>query len=78
MIPKTDRQPQGDPETVVVLPHGVLVGLHILHSGHGSIMLGIREDAQGQPVSCAVTNELHIVYPLGQSNPHRRIHRDGA
>lgn len=74
-IPKSDREPQGDPETVVLLPNGALVGLLILQSGYGQIMLGIREDAEGQPVSCAVTNELHVVYPPAQSNPRRQIDR---
>lgn len=71
-----DFQPQGDPETVVLLPHGALVGLHILNSGFGAVMLGIREDEHGQPVSCAVTNTLQIVYPPSQSNPKRHIDRD--
>ena len=65
-----DRYPQGDPETVVLLPQGALVGLYIRGTEHGEIMLGIREDAQGQPVSCAITNELHIEYPP-HSNPRR-------
>lgn len=79
MVDPIDRYPQGDPETVVLLPHGALVGLHILHSGHGQIMLGIREDAQGQPVSCAVTNELVIEYPPQRGHPRRYGDReDGA
>lgn len=71
MVDPIDRMPQGDPETVVLLPYGTLLGLHILRSGFGQIMLGIREDEHGQPISCAVTNELQIDYPPAQSNPRR-------
>ena len=65
-----DRMPQGDPETVVLLPTGSLIGLHI-RGVDAPTMLGIREDADGQPVSCAITTELHISYPPVQSNPRR-------
>lgn len=56
-----DRIPQGDPETVVLLPRGSgsLIGLHIRGVGVPS-MLGIREDELGRPEACAITNELHI------------------
>lgn len=77
-VEETDLRSQGDPETVVLLPKcGALVGLHI-KSGDGRarleqhIMLGIREDDQGQPVSCAITNELEIDTSIpAQSNPRR-------
>ena len=58
-IPNIDLFPQGDPETVVVLPHGSLIGLYI-RGLYGHVMLGIREDAYGRPVSCAVTDELYL------------------
>lgn len=54
-----DRFPQGDPETVVILPRGSLIGLQI-RGVLGGVMLGIREDEHGQPVSCAVTDDLFI------------------
>lgn len=73
-IDPKDTISQGDPDTVVLLPSGALVGLYI-KGVPGQIMLGIREDAEGQPVSCAVTNELHVVYPPAQSNPRRQIDR---
>lgn len=60
MVNPKDRQAQGDPDTVVLLPGGALVGLSIRGLRQGPVMLGIREDAEGQPVSCAVTNEIWI------------------
>lgn len=60
MVNPKDREPQGDPDTVVLLPHGALVGLYIRGLKGGPVMLGIRKDADGQLVSCAVTNELYI------------------
>lgn len=59
MVDPRDRVSHGDPDTVVLLPSGALVGLYI-RGVPGQIMLGIREDANGQPVSCAVTNALLI------------------
>ena len=70
MVEPKDRMAQGDPETVVLLPTGALVGLSIL-GVRGPTMLGIREDAEGQPVSCAITNEFWAEYPPAQSNPRR-------
>jgi len=71
-----DRMPQGDPETVVYLPTGALLGLHI-RGMLGPMMLGIREDAEGQPVSCAVVNSLQI--DTMQLKPKRHEDReDGA
>ena len=77
MVDPKDRVAQGDPETVVLLPHGALVGLYIRGvTSKEHIMLGIREDADGQPVSCAVTNEVYIdTSRMWQSNP-QRIKRD--
>lgn len=72
-----DLFPQGDPETVVLLPTGSLLGLHILNSGHGPLMLGIREDAEGFPLSCAITTELVVEHPP-QSNPRRPSHGYGV
>ena len=60
MVNPIDTRPQGDPDTVVLLPEGALVGLYIKGLREGKVMLGIREDAEGQPVSCAVTNEIWI------------------
>lgn len=74
-----DKCPQGEPETVVYLPTGTLLGLHI-KGFSAAVMLGIREDNEGQPVSCAVTTELYIDtsrVPL-QSNPFRLKHGYGA
>lgn len=70
-IDPRDRRSQGDPDTVVPLPTGALVGLRI-RGVPGQVMLGIREDTEGQPVSCAVTNELHVSYPPAHSNPRRQ------
>ena len=62
----------GEPETVVFLPQGgTLVGLYIPGVGAQTV-LGIREDRAGQPVSCAVTNEMPV--DSFQSNPHRIRH----
>ena len=67
-----DRTPQGDPDTVVLLPTGALIGLYIIKGVQGQIVLGIREDTEGHPVSCAVTNELYIdTWRSPQSNPRR-------
>ena len=66
-----DLMAQGDPETVVLLPRGSLLGLYI-RGLEDHVMLGIREDAEGRPVSCAVTNELHVDTSQVQSNPRRR------
>lgn len=75
LYPATDLVPQGDPETVVFLPRGggTLVGLHI-KGVPDMTMLGIREDEAGQPLSCAITNEVHIDthrHAPVQMNPRR-------
>lgn len=73
----SDLTAQGEPETVVLLPHGgALVGLHIKGGEDDAridqhIMLGIREDERGQIVSCAITNELNIDTLHLQSGPRR-------
>ena len=73
MVDPRDLKAQGDPETVISLPGGEsLVGLYIVDSGHGSTMLGIREDELGRPVACAITNELRL-----DTKPHSR-YRDDA
>ena len=70
-----DLRPMGDPETVVCLPHGdTLVGLYIAVVG-SQTMLGIREDRDGQPISCAVTRDLSLKHLPLQSNPHRVKYR---
>lgn len=75
-IDPRDRVAQGDPDTVVELPDGeTLVGLYI-KGFTAKFMLGIREDKEGQPVSCAVTNQVHIDTTQMQSNPVRRRYRD--
>ena len=70
-IDPCDLVAQGDPETVVNLPDGsTLLGLHI-RGLEGLHMLGIREDAQGRPISFASADSvLHV--DIGQSNPRRR------
>lgn len=72
-LPKIDTEPQGDPETVVLLPGCSLVGLYI-RGVVGNVMLGIREDEVGRPVSCAVTNAFGVDtgWPA-QSNPRRSM-----
>ena len=78
-IDQKDQVAQGDPETVVLLPTGALVGLYIRGLKTGLTMLGIREDTDGQPLSCAVTNEFHIdTSKPQQSNPRRHDDDDGA
>lgn len=74
MVDPRDLVAQNDghgPETVVLLPTGSLVGLHV-RGVPGHVILGIREDREGRPVSCAVVNEMHIdtSQPL-ISNPRR-------
>lgn len=49
----TDTVPQGDPETVVELPHCTLLGLLIKGVRGRPVMLGIKLDTNGQPESCA-------------------------
>lgn len=70
LIDNADLVPQGDPETVVFLPdHQSLLGLHIRGLGE-DVMLGIREDSDGAPVTCVVANEVRCqIEP--QSNPRR-------
>lgn len=75
-IDETDLRAVGDPETVVFLPDGSLLGLYI-RGLDVDVMLGIREDVHGEPVSCAVTNEVHIDTNL-HSNPRRHDESDQA
>lgn len=72
MVDPKDREPQGDPETVVLLPcgQGSLVGLRI-KDWPGDVILGIREDEVGRPVSCAVTSAFGVDTSAWQSNPRR-------
>jgi hypothetical protein len=49
-----DVRPQGDPETVVCLSTSTLIGLNIIGSGFGDVLLGVREDMDGQPVTCVI------------------------
>jgi hypothetical protein len=68
-----DLHAQGDPETVILLHEaGAILGLHIKGLAD-HIVLGIREDREGQPVSCAITNELAIDTNHLQSNPRRHL-----
>jgi hypothetical protein len=55
-----DLIPMGDPETVICLPHGSLLGLHVVGLEDGDRMIGIRCDELGRPETCAVTNEIAI------------------
>lgn len=74
MVEPKDRMAQGDPEWLVLLPgRGAIVGLYIKGLPDAQI-LGIREDADGQIVSCAVMTELNIdtARPF-HSTPHRRF-----
>lgn len=77
----SDLIAQGDPETVVFLAGTTLVGLNIKHLPDPfptHLMLGVREDSEGNPISCLVTNELTIDY-TPQSNPRRVLDEgDGA
>ena len=68
-------RPQGDPETTVYLEGGgTLVGLYIRGlPDHGHVMLGIREDITGQPVSCAIDHLFRIEHDPVQRNPNRPI-----
>lgn len=84
MVNQKDTVPQGDPDTVVLLPDGALVGLYIRGLTNGHVMLGIREDAEGRPMSCAVTNAIYIDTARPKmdmtllSNPRRPQHGYGA
>lgn len=75
-----DLTPVGDPEHAVFLSACTLVGLHI-KGVRDHQMLGIREDTEGRPMSCAITNELLIDtfarLPL-HSNPRRHEEAEGA
>ena len=62
MVDPKDRHPQGDPETYISLDGGSIVGLYIKGVGAHTI-LGIREDSEGHPVSCAVANTVSINHP---------------
>lgn len=66
-----DLIPMGDPETVICLPEGSILGLHIVGLIDGDKMLGIRCDELGRPETCAVTNEIAVDLPL-HSNPRRK------
>ena len=71
MVDPKDREPMGDPETVITLGTGSIVGLYI-RGVPGAVMLGIREDRHGWPISCAVTHAYGVDtgWPA-QSNPRR-------
>jgi len=60
-----DRVPQGDPEWTVCLPRDTLIGM-LIRGLSEPVVLGIREDALGWPVSCAVTT--HIALDIGQKS----------
>ena len=72
-------RPQGDPETTVYLEGGgTLVGLYIRGlPNHRHVMLGIREDITGQPVSCAIGDLFRIDHYPVQRNPNRLPHGMG-
>lgn len=77
MVEPVDRYAQGDPECVVYLPgRGSLIGLYIKGVPYPS-MLGIREDADGQIVSCAITTELRIEHPPAHGYGVVRDEEDG-
>lgn len=77
MVNPIDTTPQGDPDTVVLLPDGEsLVGLYI-KGLREQTMLGVREDALGRPLSCAITNQIQIDTMRVQSNPRRPQHGYG-
>ena len=69
MVDPEDQQAQGEPETIVTLPHCSLVGLQIVGVA-GHVMLGIKEDRFGNPISCAVTNAFGVETGW-HSNPRR-------
>jgi hypothetical protein len=48
-----DRMPQGEPETIIRLPDGRLLGLKI-RGVEKNKALGIRVDQLGRPESCSV------------------------
>ena len=55
-----DANAQGDPETLVCLPNGeTIVGLHI-RGLVAHVMLGVRTDRAGVPLTCAVVTNLFI------------------
>lgn len=73
-IDPIDLVPQGDPETVVLLPDGTsLIGLHI-RGLEGLHMLGILRDAQERPISFASADSVLHVDTL-HSNPRRHVDR---
>lgn len=74
-----DVKPQGEPETVIILPSGQMMqGLRIL-GVEGDVMLGVKITADERTaLSCAVTTELYIEYsPINlHSNPRRQLEED--
>lgn len=77
MVDPVDRVAQGEPETVVEWPEwpdGTFIELSI-RGWVCPLLLGVRLDASGRPVSCAVTNAFGVEtgWPA-QSNPRRVIH----
>lgn len=55
-----DTLPQGEAETVVYLPTGdAILGLYV-RGLPSQVMLGIRLNRGGVPLTCAVVTELHI------------------
>ena len=58
-----DLIPQGDPEWTVCLPQETLVGLAI-RGLSDLLVLGIREDEFGYPVSCTMMSHVELdVHP---------------
>lgn len=73
-----DTAPQGPVETTVYLPSSTLVGLRI-RGVRRETMLGIREDLEGTPLTCAITNDLRIDtsrVQAWQSNVRRTKQKD--
>lgn len=72
MVDPRDLVAQGDPDTVVLLPDCTLLGLYI-RGVEGQVMLGIKEDREGYPVSCGVGIAMDTTSVPHQMNPRRII-----
>ena len=71
----TDLFGQGIPERVRLSDGDSLIGLSI-RGLEKNVMLGIKEDVFGRPVSCVVTDALPTDHLIHHSNPRRSLERD--
>lgn len=73
----SDSEPQGEPETIIVLAKGEsLLGLHI-HGLTRRRILGVRTDRDGDPLTCAIVDAWRINTTYIPRQRRRRKKRNG-